>query len=76
MGNYVLYPELLEMRMDFLRLAPFVLSSDRFERSVLDQGIRRIDEGEHPSSVVLHSQGKTHHAETKPGADDEKMLWV
>src|SRR5208282_6140597 len=74
MGNYVLDTELLEMRMDSQRLAPFVLSSDSLERAVFEQGVRRVDEGKHPTSVVLYSQSKAYHAETKPGADNEKML--
>ena len=74
MGDYVLDPELLEMLMDSQRLAPFVLSPDSLERAVLDQGVRRVNEGKHPTSVVLHSQGKAHHTETKPGADNQKVL--
>lgn len=74
MGNHVLYPELLEMRIDSERLAPFVLSSDRLERAVFDQGVRGVDEGKHATPVVLYSQSKTDDTEAKPGADDEKML--
>jgi hypothetical protein len=74
MGNYVLDPELLEMLMNSQRLAPFVLSTDSLERSVFDQGVRRVYEGKHPTSVVLHSQSKAYNTETKPGADNEKML--
>lgn len=74
MCNYVLDPELLEMLMNSQRLAPFVLSPDSLERAVFDQGVRWVDEGKHPASVVLYSQGKAYNTETKPGADNEKML--
>ena len=74
MGYYILYSELLKMLEYLERFAPFVPSSDGFERAVFDQGIRGVHEGKHAAPVVLHSQSKTHHAETEPGADDQKMF--
>lgn len=74
MSNYVLYPKLLEMRLDPQRFAPFVLAPDSLKRAVFDQGVGRVDECKHSSPVVLHSQSEAHHAETETGAYNEKMV--
>src|SRR5208337_2485826 len=62
------------MLPDLVGFAPLVCSAYRFERAVLEQGIRGIDESDRTSAVILDPESEAHNTEPETGADHQKMF--